>query len=206
LEVWKDLNHIDLPNDIRSLIEKTYEDRIEGGSYNDLKKELQEEKNTMEHKALISTSTNGETFPDTSIDAETGRILGTRYSERITVGVLLVKSVVFNATQISLKMIDGAVLNLPRTIDKKNPQWKKDCNTIQENMVNVSEYEAPDSSDIEWLSDYVYIGKEKDLCRIGVVNKDYTISNQNGGKMSNYMLSYDPILGYVSSKIERKKA
>jgi hypothetical protein len=116
-----------------------------------------------------------------------------------------VKSINLNNSSVSLKLLDDSILNLPIFVEKKDIQYIKNCNIIQKNIVKVSEHEAPEAFNVKWLSEYVYTGKEGDLCRIGVVNNDLTIANLNGSRPPKYILSYDKVLGYISSSKGKKR-
>ncbi len=79
LEVWQDIKQVSLPNDIRSLIEATYQNRHEEGSMSKWLHELKEGnrnrvgKNTLQQLARVGLAQAGNTAPESRAQ--------TRYSE-----------------------------------------------------------------------------------------------------------------------------
>jgi len=195
LKIWEKRDSINIPSDIKNLLEETYKEIDEKGILQDYKKDLLLKKEKLQKMALIGISKGGQTLSD--------NYAPTRYSDERTVNVLLVIDITHYNDRSVLQFIDGSKITLPKNIvDDK--LWRENAKTIQKNTINIEEYKAPDGFNINWLEEYVYLGEEKDLCRIGLVKKDKTILNQNNGKPLEYNLSYDSILGYVALKKKKE--
>lgn len=83
-EVFKEINSIELPRDIRSLMEQTYAPRPETGYYLQLQEELASEVNNLQRKANINS---GNAYP-TGDDSE---YASTRSSDQPTIELLLIE-------------------------------------------------------------------------------------------------------------------
>ncbi len=119
LAVWHQLKSISLPNDIRPLIEATYQTQDETGAMLQYQKDLEKKRETLQRLALVGLSKGGQTLPED---------ISTRYSEQDSVQILLIKAYRHHpdkqATEITL--LNDKKHMLPKNLkfyDK--PQWRK---------------------------------------------------------------------------------
>jgi CRISPR-associated endonuclease/helicase Cas3 len=105
LELWEPLTCIILPDDIRSLLEKTYAEREETGHLQKLKTELISLREKLRHLALLGLSTEINTLPETQAQ--------TRYSDMETIDVLLIRSITKSSDDHILRFLDGTELIVP---------------------------------------------------------------------------------------------
>src|SRR5690606_35828893 len=89
LKIWNTLKKVELPNEIRDLIEQTYkEDPNEINSMIIYKQQIENEREKLKRLALVGISTAGKTLPENKAS--------TRFNEQTTVDVLLVKEITHN--------------------------------------------------------------------------------------------------------------
>jgi len=204
LAVWQGVTQVDLPGNIRQLIEKTYVSQNESEDMSKHLHQLEKTKEKLQRLALLGLSKNGLTLPEEKAQ--------TRYSEIESTEVLLIRDYQVNdsdkATWVTL--LNGERLKVPRN-GKALPRhvWRDISAKLMQNTVKVAEYLAPKSISrkyIEWLGDYFYLGKpeydESDFLRVALVGSDDTIKGLDGYSSNDkYKLSYVNHLGYVSRKL-----
>lgn len=196
LEVWKDVPHAKLPEDIRRILEATYQERAEEGRLKKLKNDMEEKKGKLENFARVGLSTAMPTHDDMEVQ--------TRYSEIENVDVLLLKSFNVTGNGCEIRFYDSDdVLEIPQR-PKNADEKRKIAKLITEHCVTVSERHAPDADKfVERFSSYVYTGMKKDddeksPFRAAIVgNDDYlrTLENLQIVKDNEKML-YTDKLGY----------
>jgi CRISPR-associated endonuclease/helicase Cas3 len=199
LAVWQTVKTIVLPQQIREFIEATYSPRVEQGNMLRYQRELERERDKLKQLASIGLSKAGQTLPESA---------STRYSEQDSVQVLLLRGYQLGNDVTEMTLLNGDKLRLPRGVkasDKK--QWRELAATILSNVVNVSIYHAPTATtmkDLEWLREFVYLGKPEfgeSLLRVALVDEGGDIKSLSGGVACEaYELRYDERIGYCATK------
>lgn len=201
LSVWHQLKSIELPNDIRSLIEATYQAQDETGTMLQFQHDLVKKREILQRLALVGLSKGGQTLPEQA---------STRYSEQDSVQVLLIKAYRHHpdkqATEITL--LNGDKYMLPKNLkfyDK--PQWRELAALLIQNTVQVADYLAPEKlaiKELEWLRNYFYLGNPEfgeSLLRVAIVNEADELKHLIGrDALEAYELSYTSDFGYKASK------
>lgn len=180
MEVLISVRFISLPDDIRSLLEQVYLERMEDGLFAKLKKDLQQEKEKLQNFARIELCSEKRT--------ETDSVVRTRYSEIDTVSVLLLESFV--------RKDDGVEISFWGESDKVFlPKFTSDeklkcalSRKIVEHCVVVSEKNAPpEDKNIQAFAGYVYLGnvedEEKSLFRAVIVDRDNSFRDLNRNRL-----------------------
>ncbi len=193
-EVWNMYKKIVLPTDIRPMLEKTYEEREENDFLKKYKNELNQGKEKLERFALIHTSRNGKTLPES--DAST------RYSEEMSVDVLLINKIERKNEGTVITLLDGKILILNSKASKR--ERKEAAVTIMQNTVKVPIYKAPETRtrNLEFIKPYIYIGDNyESLVRIAIVKADTSITGLNlSDPNGKYDLYYNTTIGYQTKK------
>lgn len=201
LEVWTDLKNVRLPEDIREILEATYNEREEEGRLKKLKAGLEDKKAKLESFARIGLATEISTMDEMDVQ--------TRYSEIENINVLLLKS--FDTTEKGCKICfygSNDVMEIPEK-PKNTNEKRKIAKAILEHCVTVSEKNAPETDRlVKCFSSYVYIkmrdDDEKSSFRAAIVgNDDYlkTLGNLEILK-GNEKILYTGKLGYQITKEE----
>ncbi|MDA8138311.1 MAG: CRISPR-associated helicase Cas3' [Desulfobacteraceae bacterium] len=199
-EVWQKMNidalEIQLPEQMRELIEATYSDRAEEGTMARYKYDLGQVREKLARLANIGLSRGGRTLPESKAT--------TRYSETESVEVLLVKSKRQEKDGVYLKLLDDSVLFLPKGARfVKKSVWRLKAADLRINTVSVPEKKAPAyvDSEIKFLKEYVYLGDEEERpFRLGLVRPSGRITGLGQQESSDkFELSYDPALGYIAN-------
>jgi len=201
LKVWHQLESIQLPTDIRPLIEATYQPNQETGVMHEYQQVLDKKRETLQRLALVGLSKGGQTLPED---------ISTRYSEQDSVQVLLLRAYQHHpdkqATEVTL--LNGDKHFLPKNLKFYNKsQWRELAALLLQNTVQVADYYAPAKSSIkelEWLRNYFYLGNPElgeSLLRVALVNEADEIRGLTGGKaLENYELSYEQNYGYLKKQ------
>jgi CRISPR-associated endonuclease/helicase Cas3 len=209
LEVWKNLTTVNLPGDIRRLVEKTYKDQHENGLLRKLKSELEKERDKLKNRARLGISTGGRTAPDTE--------KSTRYSEQETLDILLLQSVKKNDDgSLSLIFPDKEQIDLLKGLKRKDSkEWRKRAAALNRHIVTVPKKRAPLAPHpkfLELFQDYIYTGKDlwdeekNNVLRIAIVNKSNMLEGYDGAAIiGDYGLSYDKMKGYRTEKKDKSK-
>lgn len=202
LEVWKPRTFLELPSNIRELIEATYVDRVEKVEMNGYLSSLKKKCDELERMALVGLSEGGKTLSDNNAS--------TRYSEQDSVDVLLIRSYRRGKGNegVTVTFLNGEELYLPLLSKKtKNSSRRDKAALLMQNTLRVSEHLAPkiiSLNQIQWLKDYVYIGDqafEEYPFRIAVVRPSGELLGLDSGYASSeYTLTYDSLLGYQAIK------
>jgi len=176
MEVLRSIRFISLPNDIRSLLEQVYLERIEDGLLSKMKSDLLQKKEKLQGMARIGLSSAIQTLPESAVQ--------TRFSEVDTVSVLLLKSFERkdNGVEVCFWDEDDKVFFPKFTSDEKEK-----CNLsrkIVEHCVVVAEKNAPPiERNIQAFAGYVYLGNAEDeemcLFRAVIVDRDNSFRDLN---------------------------
>jgi len=205
LEVWQDLYEVNLPSQIRDLIEKTYRPKAnESEELLKYRHQLETEVNTLHRLALLGLSKAGTTLPE-----EKAR---TRHSDQETTDVLLIRAYQHDSQRQGtwVTLLSGEQHFVPyngRSLSRQN--WREITATLMQNTVRVADYLAPKAisrNHLRWLGDYFYLGhseyEESDLLRVALVDEsDAMRSLDHGALNERYQLSYDATLGYRAIKL-----
>jgi CRISPR-associated endonuclease/helicase Cas3 len=202
LEVWREITKLVLPNQIRGLIEATYQEQKECPLMQQHKEVLKNRQEMLERLALGGISVGIKTLPESKAS--------TRYSDQENVEVLLVKSLHHERDRkgTTLRLLDGSELFLPL---QSQPKGKRQQRIIAAHLaqqtLHVAEYLAPEALPVnafDWLKGYFYVGDREygeSLLRIAIVTQDGELKSLTGKDASmEYRLSYNRRLGYCSLK------
>lgn len=215
LEVWQGRAAINLPTDIRPLIEATYADRAEEGPMARWLEELDNgttQPKRMGRKALqqlarIGLATGGKTLPEAQAQ--------TRYSEADSFEVLLLRElqIIPGEHASRLILLDGRTLRLPhRRHELDKPQWRALTATLMQQIVQVRPNEAPvqvarDTLEKFGLQHCFYLGDpnwadDQSLLRVALVDEASNLRGLHGAPVNDkYSLEYRDDLGYRALKI-----
>lgn len=208
LEVWLARDAVDLPQDIRGLIEATYVDREEGGDMARWRHEL--DNGTPRHKgrialeqlARVGLTLDGKTLPESKAQ--------TRYSEADNFDVLLLRDIQQDKdAQVSrLRLLDDSDVILPWHKPKLQPrEWKQLTARLMRQIVHVRVGDAPIAPTRDTLEKYglqhcFYLGDpnwadDESLLRVTIVDDTGTLRGLHGGAVHDkHTLVYRDDLGY----------
>ncbi|WP_295103001.1 CRISPR-associated helicase Cas3' [uncultured Candidatus Kuenenia sp.] len=197
LEVWQGISSVNIPGEIRPLLEATYKERHEKDTMARYKQETETKRETLSRLALYGVSRGGKTLSE-------NKAL-TRYSETESVEVLLIKKQVQAESGTLLRLLDGSELLLPKFTDAVTRRQK--ASELLKNTVSVPVHLAPvaKTRQIEWLRGYVYLGDyEESPFRVAIVLDSDELQGIGCSDVSeDYNLNYDSCLGYRAEKKER---
>jgi CRISPR-associated endonuclease/helicase Cas3 len=218
LELWDRITTLNLPLDIRSIVEETYRDRAETDPVlGKLKRELEKYKEELRSEANWGLSVIGK-----SSDAEED----TRHFEMETQDVLLIRSFTRNDDgSVTLVFPDWQeedtgkkrkTLTLRHGLKRGNREarmeWKDCAREIAGHIVTVPKTQAPETRfprHLELLGEYVYLGRKEDeepVLQVAVVNKSGDVIAFDGGHITDtYTLTYTNRIGYWAEKTGQKK-
>ncbi|SFU56756.1 CRISPR-associated endonuclease/helicase Cas3 [Pseudoduganella namucuonensis] len=193
LQSWQQRDEINLPHDIRGLIEETYAVREEDG---DMARWLYE----LEHGSLRGTQRRvgrqdlqrlAQATLATAGDTKSDVAVSTRYSEQDTQDTLLLRRIVYVSEQKSteLTLLDGRTVVLPAQRHKLSPAgWRTLSITLMREIVSLRPALAPPASDrarLEKLGLHhiFYLGnspQEDALLRIALVDDSDRLTTLDG--------------------------
>ena len=207
LDVWRSLAAIDLPGDIRDLIERTYAPRPETGAMAQWLDELdngsrtRKGRNALAQLARLTLASDGNTLPESKAQ--------TRYSESDGCEVLLLRSLTSCSEQkvTRLTLLDGGQVVLPwqkQVLSKR--QWRDLTATLMRQIVPVHERDAP-ATNIDVLKKLYfqhcfYLGRDdwsddESLLRVAVVDETGVLRGLSGEPAhQEHTLEYRDDLGY----------
>jgi len=203
LAVWHERRSVNLPLDIRTLIEATYVKQAETGKMLRYFSELEEKRKKLEQLARYGLSKAGETLSEST---------ATRYSEQDTVQVLLLSRYQTNTdnTGTEITLLTGEKIVLPRGVKYQDKvRWRELAAKLLKNTVQVASHIAPQAVSIQelmGLKEYVYLGHyestaDKSLLRVALVNESDEIKSLMGGAaLEDDQLYYDKRQGYHVKK------
>ncbi|GHV71402.1 CRISPR-associated helicase/endonuclease Cas3 [Spirochaetia bacterium] len=201
LEVWEDQTVLNLPGDIRRLVELTYQERSEDGLPGKLKHDLEKERDRLRRFALLGLSLGGKTLPESKAE--------TRYSDRETRDLLLLQSAKKNQDgSISIVFSDTESLELKKGLKNRDKNlWRRTAAILSRYVVTVPKNKAPLPTPewiLDWFSECIYIGTEENeegRLRIALVKKSGKLVGIDSSEVSrDYFLSYDKVCGYSARK------
>jgi CRISPR-associated endonuclease/helicase Cas3 len=204
LEVWQNISQVDLPGQIRDLIEETYQPRADESE--ELRKHLHQlakERDKLQRLALLGLSQAGTTLPEEKAQ--------TRYSDQDTTEVLLICGYKLDQKkqETSVTLLNGEQHWVPyngRSLGRR--KWRELTATLMRNTVRVAEHLAPKAisrTHVRWLGDYFYLGRpdndENALLRVALVDQSGDLRSLDQGIVNDqYHLSYDTTFGYRATK------
>lgn len=208
LEEWLTRDAVNLPQDIRGLIEATYAEREDAGNMARWRHEL--DNGTPRHKgrialeqlARVGLAMDGKTLPESKAE--------TRYSEADNFEVLLLRDIQPDkAAQVSrLRLLDGSDVTLPwRKHTLPMHAWKQLTARLMRQIVHVRVGDAPLALPRDTLEKYglqhcFYLGDpnwadDESLLRVAVVDDGGTLCGLHGGAAhEKRTLTYGDDLGY----------
>ena len=183
LEVLKCVGTINLPNDIRGLLEKVYQDRQEEGILARMKADLVEKQENLRKIAGIGLSKAYSTLPESAVQ--------TRYSDVDTVSVLLLESFEVGENGIEIKFWNESEAVVLPKYPSSERQKRELSKKIVEHCVIVAKKDAPPiESRIKYFENYVYLGNAKDkeddeecMFRAVIVDKDCSFRDLNRNRI-----------------------
>ncbi len=208
LEVWVRKGALDLPQDIRSLIEQTYAERHEDGAMARWLDELEngtrwrKGRQALAQLARVTLAQDGNTLPEGKAQ--------TRYSESDGHEVLLLRGLHHAPQECAslLTLLNGEQLRLPwqRHVLTK-PQWRQLTATLMRQIVHVHDYDAPEAVSTTNLKNFgfqncFYLGQDdwaddESLLRIALVDEAGALQGIQGVRVhEKYPLDYRDDLGY----------
>lgn len=201
LEVWHDLPSVNLPSNIRDLIEATYEKHDEQGEMQKYLDKLEKKRAEFEQKARSATASGLTTSSDDDIS--------TRYIEQDTVPILLLHDYQIGTDSTEIKLLNEDkkyyVPHGVKTSDKK--QWRDLAALLLRNTLHVANHQAPQAvstGELNWLKEFIFLGKfdGKSFLRVAIVEQSGEIKSLVGGSASDkYQLSYDNRFGYQTKNL-----
>lgn len=204
MQALKGLSSISLPDDIRPLLEAVYAEREENGPPAGLKTLWEKNGEKLERMAKMAMSELGHAMQDADDR------MGTRYSEDVTVNVLLLRQLVNDGQKLRARLLSDEILELPLRLPASAGKLRRQlARTIQRNTVSVSARLAPQgkipNSAAAILKHYVFLGNENDpLFRIGILENSGTLRDCDGSPAhETYEITYTKALGYRAEKKNR---
>ncbi|MFC7368418.1 CRISPR-associated helicase Cas3' [Vreelandella zhaodongensis] len=209
LEVWQDIKHVNLPKDIRGLIERTYCSRTEKNAsmsrwLRDLEEGNRHRKglNALRQLARIGLSEGGNTLPESKAQ--------TRYSESESYEVLLLKAMTRNRTgdTATLTLLNGEQLELPLQRHKlTKPEWRQRTAVLMRQIVNVPQGDKPNALSMATLKSFglghcFYLGnpdwpEDESLLRVALVDASDRLQGvEHNDVHDKHALEYRDDLGY----------
>jgi len=213
LQVWQARSELQLPQDIRSLIEQTYVDREEQGAMVRWLYELdhgtprRKGRRALQQLARIGLAEDGKTLPESKAQ--------TRYSESDNFEVLLLRDLqqLTDERASRLILLDGSELRLPWRRERlSKTQWKDLTAALMQQIVPVRPRDAPapvarDTLEKYGLQHCFYLGSrdwddDESLLRVALVDETDTLRGLHGGKAHDkHTLEYRDDLGYRVIKV-----
>lgn len=210
LEVWMARTAINLPGDIRPLIEQTYAQRSEEGAMATWLHELDNGthtgsykrtgRNTLRQLARVALAQAGNTLPESKAQ--------TRYSETDNYEVLLLRALVHLPEQQGclLTLLNGDQVVLPRQRNHlTKPEWRKLSATLMRQVVAVRVQDAPLPLPIDTLNKFgfqhcFYLGNpehDEAILRVALQDEAGNLQGVQGARIhAKYLLDYRADLGY----------
>ena len=212
LEVWRTRLSIELPTDIRLIIDQTYNDRLEKGEWARWQTELEEGKwprkglKALQQLACLTLAQGGKTLPERKAE--------TRYSETESCQLLLIRSINQCQDQRLTRFIllDGKEISVPCAkyrMTKK--EWRKVSCELARQVVSIPVIDAPTAPSLDILrklglhhcfhiSDDVYSGiddAENDKIRVATVENTGILRGIFGSPLHpRHLHEYRPDFGY----------
>ena len=198
LEALRPLQSICLPEGIRPLLEDVYAERKENGLPGEWKSAMLQEVEQLARHARMAQSVLGQ--------ARNERI-ATRYSERDSMPVLLLRNMELQDKGMSLSFIDGSKKFFPRNIKAYDKvAWRELALMLDANTLSVAPHHAPQSplskKELEYFKNFVHLVTHGDgALRIAIVaESDELVALDKSPASDRYTLGYATHLGYTAKK------
>lgn len=208
LEKWQHLEQVVLPEDIRPLIEGTYQVRSEVGPMaqwlHELKEGNQERKGqiALQQLARVGLAQVGNTMPESRAQ--------TRYSQVDSLEVLLLRHIYYDSQQKAgvLTLLNGEQVVLPLNRSAlSRAQWRERTKTLMQEVVQVPPQDAPAQVSRERLQGFglqhcFYLGDpfwpdDESLFRLALVDETEQLLGLDKQKPHDkYQIEYRSDLGY----------
>ncbi|WP_460428816.1 CRISPR-associated helicase Cas3' [Azotobacter armeniacus] len=206
LEVWEGRNQLDLPGDIRALIEATYAARPETGAMARWLHELEEGsrrsqgRQALRQLARVALAEDGVTLPESKAQ--------TRYSETESGEALLLRNLLpLSEQQASrLTLLNGEQVLLPWQQHRLNKrEWRRLAALLMRQVVKVRLADAPLPVPLDTLRKLgfqhcFYLGRPGDdeaLLRVALLDESGELHGLQGARMHDrHSLGYRDDLGY----------
>ncbi|NNM51056.1 MAG: CRISPR-associated helicase Cas3' [Pseudomonadales bacterium] len=206
LEVWQGLTALQLPNDIRQLIEQTYISRSEEGLLATYLHELDHGtrwrtgRHAMRQLARVTLAESGNTLPESKAQ--------TRYSEADSYEVLLLRQISLVPDQESswLTLLNGDKVALPWDRHRLSKgDWRKLSACLMRQVISVRPQDAPLQVAINILKKIglhhcFYLGspeQDEAILRVALVDEMGVLHGIQGSRIHDkYTLNYRNDLGY----------
>ncbi len=200
LQVWQSLSQVNLPSEIRALIEATYAPQDDSEEMAKHRHQVEKDREKLSGLALVGLSKGGTTLPEEKAQ--------TRHSELETTEVLLIRAYQHDKAKTLVTLLNGERKWIPHNGRANFKQWRETTAILQQNTLKMAEYLAPkavNKSQIAWLGDYFYLGKpeynESDMLRVALVGDDDKLHSLDGTPVNDkYQLTYNAYLGYLAKK------
>lgn len=207
LEVWQGINSINLPGDIRDVIERTYTNRYEQESMGRWLYELDHGNRhskgriALQQLARVGLAEGGNTLPESQAQ--------TRYSETDSHEVLMLRSLSRDAERALLTLLDGSQVELPLQRYKLGKrEWRQLTAILMRQIVNVPPGDKPKSLPVDTLKRFglqhcFYLGnqdwqeKDESVLQVALVDDSNRLRGiENTLIHDKYILEYRDDLGY----------
>lgn len=206
LEVWHQLSSVQLPGDIRPLIEQTYAQRPETGPMATWLHDLdngtrwRKGRKALRQLARVTLAEAGNTLPERKAE--------TRYSDTETCEVLLLRGLdhSHDRKESQLTLLNGESIQLPSNrYSLGKPAWRKLSATLMRQVVSVRVHDAPCPMPITTLEKFglqncFYLGNpehDEAMLRVAIVDEMGSIAGLQGFRAhEKHRLNYRFDLGY----------
>lgn len=208
LEVWQTVQTVSLPDDIRSLIERTYASRVEHGHMSRWLTDLDNGtrwrtgRNTQRQLARVVLADAGNTLPESKAQ--------TRYSEADNFDVLLLRAMIRNraGNTATLTLLSGEQVQLPLQRHRLcKAGWRKLSATLMRQVVAVRVQDAPLALPVDTLKRFglqhcFYLGhpdwpEDESVLRVALVDDTGCLRGVEQAEIhGKYTLEYRNDLGY----------
>lgn len=180
LDVLKSVGTINLPDDIRGLLESVYQERQEDGILAKMRKDLTEKQDHLQGLARVGLSSAISTLPESAVQ--------TRYSDVDTVSVLLLDSFEIRENGVEIKFWNESETVLLAKHPSSEKEKRDISKRIVEHSVVIAEKDAPPiDRRIDFFENYVYLGNKEDdencLFRAVVVDRDCSFRDLNRNRL-----------------------
>ena len=180
LEVWRGMENVIIPEDIRGLIEKTYAKRPEQAAMSRWLRELEEGtsrrsgRNAMQQLARVALAEGGNTLPESKAQ--------TRYSETDSYEVLLLRAINRNGEIATLTLLNGERVELPLQRNKLSKSgWRQRTALLMRQIVTVPQQDKPKALPTDTLKKFglghcFYLGnpdwpEDESVLRVALVDE-----------------------------------
>ncbi|MDY6332642.1 MAG: hypothetical protein SPL52_14155, partial [Fibrobacter sp.] len=180
LDVLKHIDVVNLPNDIRGLLENVYQERQEDGILAKMKTDLLGKQSHLQGLARVGLSSAISTLPESAVQ--------TRYSDVDTVSVLLLESFEVGENGVEIKFWnESEAIVLPKYPSSER-QKRELSKKIVEHCVIIAKKDAPlIDRHIDVFGAYVYLGDQEDdeecMFRAVIVDKDCSFRDLNRNRI-----------------------